>query len=64
MDSTSGNFVNARDRVAGGSPPCTVGPETGPNHYLGHIQFPPPAHCGLAIFMFMHALANPASAEA
>ena len=51
MDSSYGNFVNARGRSrdsaprgqGGGSPSCTVGPET------GNVQFPPPAHCAIWI---------------
>ena len=48
MDSSCGNFVNARGRSrdgGGGFLPCTVGPETGQNHYLGLVQFPLPANC-------------------
>ena len=45
MDSSCGNFVNARGRPRdGGSLQCTVFPETSRNHY---VQFPPQAHCVL-----------------
>ena len=42
----------------GGFPPCTVGPEMGRNHYLGHVQFPPP-HPTVLRVKKMFTLATP-----
>ena len=38
-------IVNARGRSRDSA-------HTGQNHYLGHVQFPPPAHCELVILVW------------